>query len=390
MALHSRLSPSSAERWIQCPGSIRLVDQSGRGGDNGSIYAEEGTHAHRMAELRALLEFGQMTVQEYELGVKHWQETAPAHVDAIGLVEMMDHANEYVEVLKDLVAERPRSTVVIEQKVQSGIPGCWGTADAIIISDTHVHVVDYKYGMGVAVDAVDNPQLKLYALGALEEFGSLGEIHTLCATIHQPRLDSLSHVCYSVDELLGWRDEEVRPQAMLALGTEGYLSPSEEACRWCPVAGDCKARAEHVLRQDFGNPDLLNPAEIGEILGRVDDIKNWCKAVDARALELAYSEDTRIPGWKVIRSSGRRSIKDHEGAIRALMAKKLRKKDVSRITTKPLGELEKLVGGKRKLTEILGDLIDPGQGKESLVPDDDDRPEISSLSAAREDFDAII
>lgn len=384
MRAHAKLGPSSAERWIECPGSVRLIEQADLPeGHGGSSYAAEGTMAHELAEIVASNVLGLISVSEYKQQLLHWRDTTPDEFHD----EMMEHATAYANLLASLAEEIEGCGFSLEQRVATGVPGCWGTADAVLYSSSQIHIVDFKYGAGVPVQAENNPQIMLYAVGALEMFDVLGDIQTICMTIHQPRVPGgLSHSCMEASDLRRWRDDVVAPQAQLALSDEAYLSPSSKGCRWCPVAGECKTRAEYLTRRDFGNPDLISPQEMGQYLAEVGDIESWCRALRETALNKAYRDGVDIPGWKVVLSGGRRTITDHQAAIEALDLEGYEATETSRVTTRPLGELERLVGGKEALGDILGGLVGKTSGRASMVPEDDPRPGTSSLEQAQQDF----
>lgn len=383
---HAKLSPSSAERWLQCPGSIRLMNEVGVGTHIESGYAREGTMAHRVAEIEASRAFGYLTKRQHDQKLQHWRDTTPTEYHT----DMLYYAAGWVALLQSFLDEHdgctPHVTVYLEKRVDPGIPASWGTADAIIVclACGQVHVIDYKYGMGVPVFAEDNPQLMIYGLGGLEDFGN-EETQTICLSVHQPRISNDSHFCMDADALRLWRDLVVLPQARLALSDDAYLSPSDAACRFCPVSGQCSVRSQYMTRRDFGNPELLSPQDLSEILSKLDDFEDWCKRVRETALHRAYYDDVEIPDYKVVMSGGRRSIRDHEAAAAKLREAGFRKYEVVREQTRTLGDLEKLVG-KARLNKLLGPLIVKPEGKPSLVPADDERPAISSLSEAQKDF----
>lgn len=389
---HARLSPSSAERWLNCPGSVRLSAQSATGVHSDSPYAWEGTLAHRVAEILAARHFGLIKKAKYKERLLHWRDLTEA--GGYDPDEMIRYGMDYVELLQSFMDEHDGHeglSIYLEIRVDPGIPASGGTADAAIVclECCHVHIIDYKYGRGVAVFAEDNPQLKIYGLGVLEELGD-SVTSSVCMTVHQPRLESVSHSCVDADELRLWRDIVVIPAARLALSQDAYLQPSETACRWCPVAGECSARTTYMTRRDFGNPELLSPEELAEILAVLPDIEDWAAQVKDTALRRAYHDGVEIPGYKVVMSSGRRSITDHEAALKKLAKAGYDESQTARITTKTLGDLERLVGGRQKLDKILGPTVAKGPGKESLVEiEDDDRPAISALSVAQADFTPV-
>jgi hypothetical protein len=376
---HALLAPSAAHRWLTCPASVQMsakvIELTG---PRDSEYSVEGTNAHTIAEIRAADAFG----------LRHSDGTSELRRDWEMLVtdeqaeEMYEHADAYVHYIDGLLTSDSR--ILLEQRVETGIDFCWGTADAVILRPKHLDVVDLKYGMGVRIDAPNNPQLRLYGVGALEMFADIDEIETVTTHIFQPRLNHVSTETITADDLRAWRDS-IKPAAAAALGENPRFNPSLSACRFCDAAGECKPRMLHMTRMDFGDPDLLSPEELAEALSVIHDMRNWCNAVEALGLSKTFSQGVEVPGYKVVLSGGKRSIKDHEAAIRALMKKGYRKKDVSRTQTKTLGDLEKLVG-KKRLAEILGDLIVGGLGKPSLVSEDDARPAIDPEGEAAKEF----
>lgn len=383
---HAVLGPSSAERWIQCPASVRMAQEVGPG--ETSTYAEEGTCAHALGEIEASLEFGMITPAQHVRAVNKWR----AHWQrAIGLTEeqeeeMAAHVATYVNLLKERMARHPGSVLLLEQRVPTGVPSCWGTADAVIVSPVHVEIVDLKYGAGVFVMVTGNPQLRLYGVGGLEAFGDiLGEPDMVYITVCQPRMDNIATEEIPADELRAWRDSIV-PIAELALGDDAPFGPSDEACRWCPAAGQCRAQLEWATSADFAtDPFVLSNEEIGDVLARVPAIVKWCEAVQKVALDKIYSRHEDVPGWKVVRSGGRRAITDPDAAVEALLEVGYALDDVSTRKPKGIGDLEKLLG-KPKFEEVLGPYVVKGTGSPSLAPDTDSRPSINPNDEAKKEF----
>jgi len=379
---HALLSPSSAERWIHCPASVRMA--AAQPPEPDSPYAAEGTSAHTLGELRLRQAFGQ--VGEYEAAVLYRQWLAGAQANGYDVNTMNAHAAEYAQLVRDRAAVHPASAVMAEQRVQTGIEGCWGTADCVIVSPTHVEIIDLKYGQGVRVSPVENPQLMLYGVGALEMFGdTLGVTETVYVTVFQPRLDHTETWCISAGDLRAWRDS-LRPIAADALAGSDRFGPGEATCRWCPAAGVCAARSDYVLRQDFaGNLDEMDPADLAEALALVPTIRQWCDDIQAHAMRLVYAEGQQVPGWKVVRGRGRRAVTDEAAAVQRLVEAGFTEDDVVQRKLLGITALDKLVG-RDHLANVLGDLIQVTEGGPALVPESDRRPSINPNDSAAKEF----
>lgn len=384
---HAVLSPSSAERWISCPASVRMASEVGAPPST-NIYAEEGTCAHELGELEARLSFGMITAaqatRERNKRRTRWQKK-------IGLTEeqeeeMATHIAGYVILLHERMDRHPGSVLLLEQRVPSGVPSCWGTSDAVIVSPVHVEIIDLKYGMGIFVMVNGNPQLRLYGVGALEAFGNLlGTIEDVFITVYQPRKDNVATEEMSAEDLVAWRDSII-PIAESALGDDAPFGPSEEACRYCPAAGQCRAQLEWATSVDFADdPFILSNEEIADVLTRVPAIIKWCEAVQTLALDKIYSKREHLPGWKVVQSGGRRAITDPDAAIEALLAVGHALDEVSVRKPKGIGDLEKLLG-KTEFESVLGPYVAKGTGKPSLAPEDDSRPSIDPNDEAQKEF----
>ena len=376
--VHSRYPASASHRWINCPGSIRLSDQVPQEGS--SSYAEEGTLAHAIAEQKLRIAIDK-TVKASELKKLTKDPMYDGEMDEAttfyaGLV--MEHYNaggEYAELM-------------IEQRVDFSqwVPEGFGTSDAIIISDDTIEVIDLKYGKGVRVDAEGNSQMRLYALGAYALFNDLYDFDKVRMTIVQPRLDHVSTEELTVQDLLEWAKVYVVPAAELAAKDDAPTSAGDW-CRWCPARVICRTRAEanlELARYDFKRGDLLDPDEIAEILGKVDELTKWASDIQGYALQQAM-DGTHYDGWKVVEGRSNRKYKDE-----LLVAEALHKegyKDAVLYTRKLLGitDMEKLVG-KKKLAEICKDLIEKPAGKPTLVPESDKREPINSAAQAAADF----
>lgn len=392
MSEHARLAPSSAHRWVSCPASVRMAEELGTEVDN--RFTREGTLAHTRAELELLHSYGQLTDKAYANGVAKWAAACDASgdgEDGFDRDDMELHAKSYVEAIQELCSTLEDPTVRVEARVRPGVPDCWGTSDAIILSKGRIDVWDYKYGSGLMVFPADNPQLKLYGLGALEEYALLQDVDDVVLHIYQPRVGNKawrSWPCLPAD-LYDWRDEVVIPVAKLAKGYDAPFGPSAEACRYCPASGQCRAQLEQVVAIEFEDDvDLLSPAELATALALVPAVKVWADAVEARALALAYENGTAIPGYKVVRSGGRRYIVDQEAAAKLL--ERLGFKDYLKpkvlATLGVLGKLQNEAGDVALPTLEEAGLVKKSEGKLSLGKASDDRPAITAATSAAEDF----
>lgn len=378
---HARLSPSSASRWLQCPGSVALIDAlPPERRDRPSPYADEGTRAHELAELTAAYRFGLRDEDDYLTRRQAWKSGVP---DADQRAEMEAHAMTYCAVLAEVLAVQSDASLRLEQRLRTPIKGCWGTADAVVVSPTRLHVIDYKYGKGVKVDADDNPQLMLYGLGALDAYDVLGRIETVTLTIVQPRISGhVSSWTVAADALRAW-GRSIEPIAESALTGDAWLAPSESACRFCPAAGDCRARAEDALRRDFGDPRVLDPDELAQALQRAPQIRAWLADLEAAALDRIMNSGETVPGYKVVASGGRRTIPDAEAAIAKLVEHGFDVASIAKRSLLPLAKLDKLVGAD-ELSAILGHLMVRSEGKPSLAHESDPRKPYETLSASDE------
>lgn len=398
--------------WISCPASIGMKERhASELDDQDSVYAREGTLAHALAELEASLFFGLVGKREYNRGMKVFLRDFHAEGYPEGtLEEMRGHVKGFIEYIKEAKKRRPNSRILLEQRMDSGIPTCWGTSDVVIVSPTHIEIIDLKYGQGVRVSAQGNSQLRIYALGALNTFSELlGEPDMVYASVYQPRVDNYDTEEITPEALRRWRDEDVMPRAELALGEDAPFGPSEAACRWCPVAAICRVRVEAAVSEDFGDdfldepipeevpkPELLTPEELSAALARAPFISAWLAALEKYSLDYAYTQGNTIPGYKVVRSGGTRFITDHAAAIQTLIDKGFKATEVSNIKAKGIGDLEKLFAktaktaaeGKREFAEVMAKYLDKTTGKESLVPESDKRAPISPQGEAEKDFAA--
>jgi hypothetical protein len=375
MSDHAVLSASGAHRWLNCFPSARLELEFV---NNESSAAAEGTAAHALCEhkLKKAL---------------HMRSKRP--VSVYNSDEMEEHSDAYVEfVMEQLELAKQSCTdplILIEQRLDFScyVPQGFGTGDCIIIADKKLHIIDFKYGMGVLVDAVDNPQMKLYALGALEIYDSLYDIEEVSMTIFQPRRENVSTWTIRVEDLKDWAEKELKPRAKKAYDGEGEYLPGEW-CTFCRAAVKCRARAEEKLKlaqSEFKLPPLLTDSEIEEVLSKLSDLTKWANEIIAYATDAAVNHGKEWHGFKVVEGRSVRKYKDEDAV--AEVAKANGYKDIFRQSLITLTEMERLMG-KSKFEKILGDLIYKPPGKPTLVPLSDKRPAMN-VSNAKNEFNEI-
>lgn len=378
---HAKLSPSSAERWIHCPGSVALADQLPPPGS--STYADEGTLAHAVAELKLRKSIGEIAPKQYDKELAKLQESEYWCGE-------MDEATDFYEatVIKRLAAAGADAELMIEQhfSLDKWVPESFGTSDAVVIGGSTVEVIDLKYGKGVKVSAEHNAQLRLYGLGASALFGDLYDFDTVRYTIIQPRLDHVSTEEVTLSELLLWAEEEVAPRAIMALEGTDYMACGDW-CRWCPAKAICRKRAEYnleIAKDDFKAPPLLTDEEIVEVLGRADSMKKWVEDIQTYALEQALA-GKHYDGWKLVEGRSIRKYADDLKVAETLVAAGYDEAMLYERKLYGITAMEKIVG-KKKLTTTLGDLLIKPAGKPTLVPESDKREAINTTEAANADF----
>lgn len=391
---HARLSPSASDRWLSCPASVLEIEALPvviEDDHSGGIYAQEGTICHSLAEIRGRAHFGQITTAQAKREVAKWRKDNG--VDLHTENEMWMHVDTWLSVLQLLYEEYPDSRIYFEQRLDTGVPSSWGTTDAAIVSPVHIHCADFKYGAGVRVDAEDNSQLRLYGLGALDEFNIIGTVENISLTIVQPRIedhDGSAHISterLTVDELRAWRDKII-PIAESALLPGAPYGPSAKACRWCPLSGKCKAQLEMIFEEvdDFEkDPALLSAEEAADLLVVLPRIKDWVIAFEAATLHRAYDLEEDIPGWKVVMSGGRRGCANEEQVLATLQEHGHNLDDVTTRKIVGIGVLEALLG-KKEFTNLLGTWYPKSSGKPSLVPIEDNRPALNREAEAASVF----
>ena len=365
---HAKLSASSSHRWLNCPPSAKLNAELP---DTVSDFAKEGTCAHELAEYKVNRLLG------------HKVRDPTENLDFFD-AEMDECTDSYVQYISEEISRYTDPVVMIEQRLDFSkyVPDGFGTGDCVIVADEVLTVIDYKHGKGVAVEADHNPQMMLYSLGALDLFDILYDIETVKMVIFQPRMNNLSESEISVSELLDWAENVLKPTAQLAEKGEGEFSAGEH-CRFCKVRATCRKRAEYSLilaKYDFALPENLQDDEIEVILERIDSLTSWANDIKEYALNQALS-GKRWTGWKLVEGRSVRKYIDESKVAETVQA--IGKNPYGEPKLLGITEMTKLLGGKKHFEELLGSLVEKPQGKPTLVPESDKRPE---WNTAQNDF----
>lgn len=369
---HALLSASGAHRWLNCPPSASA--ETGLP-DSSSAAAKQGTVAHALAEWKLRRALHQAPSMK---PVSDWIDS-----------EMEAHTDDYVAFIQERLREARKTCadpqVLIEQRLDYSylVPGGFGTGDCVIIAEPLLQIIDLKYGQGVLVEAERNPQLMLYALGALAAFDPLYEICEVAVTIFQPRRANVDTWTVSVTELRAWAEDTVRPTAKQAARGEGCFAAGDW-CRFCKLAATCRARAEANLaltRLEFAPPAQLSDVEIAEVLVKLPELKTWASDVEAYALSLAVNQGKAWSGFKLVEGRSIRKYADENAVAQAAEAAGV--SNIFERKLKTITALEKQLG-KKRFNELLGTLIVKPPGKPTLVPQTDKRPALATVSAAEE------
>lgn len=381
---HAFLSPSAAGRWIACPPSARLT----RGmADTSNVYADEGTLAHSIGELKIRRELGWLTDRSYKTQLM----TLRAH-ELYGEEEMDQHCEDYAAFVMEKFNEEPGSKIFLEKvyRMDPWIKEGYGTGDVVIIRPLSKRImsIDLKYGKGVSVSAKNNVQGKTYLLGALNEFNWIYDIDMTEFIIYQPRLDSVSGDEYDISTLLAWGECVLKPAADLAWKGEGEFNPGDH-CRFCKARPTCRALNEYNLllsKYQFETGALLKDEEIADVLKKSKLFVNWIGAVVEYAQEEAIKRGKKWPGFKLVETSQDRRYTDQEAVTTRLISKGY--DETKFIEPGKLLGITKMTKymGKKDFETILKDLILKPNGIPTLVPEDDKRPAINTLEKAQSYF----
>lgn len=381
---HALLSASSAHRWLHCTGSPLLEKEFP---DTTSVYAKEGTLAHELCELKlkkytTVMPKGTYTrahnkIMKSEL----WQN------------EMESTSETYLEYVKEIMLScEIAPAVLIEKRVDFSryVPEGFGTADCLILAGDTLHVVDYKHGKGVVVDADHNPQMMLYALGAMSELSLLYRFKFVHMTIVQPRVNNISEFTMTADELIEWGETVVKPKAEAAISGNGEFEAGDW-CRFCRAKQQCKTRYESndSLYPELSaqhDPRLITLEKLGEYLKRGKDMAAWLEDMKEYALSESLA-GAEVPGWKAVEGRGSRAFTDTDEAVDTLIKNGIDESVLYERRVLTLAQMEKAVG-KKAFGELVGDLVVKNPGKPTLVEESDKRPKITNQPTAADVFNS--
>ena len=383
-AQHALLSASGAHRWLHCTGSPLLEKDFP---DSTSVYAQEGTLAHELCELKLMAYTGEITKRKLTsmknrlMKSELWQP------------EMESTSETYLDYIKDITMSYTVKPVILTEKrvdFSRYVPEGFGTADCLILAGDTLHVVDYKHGKGVVVDADHNPQMMLYALGAMSELSLLYRFKFVHMTIVQPRVNNISEFTLTADELTEWGEMVVKPKAEVAISGKGEFEAGDW-CRFCRAKQQCKTRYEsndslYPELSERHDPRLITLAELGEYLKRGKDMAAWLEDMKEYALSESLA-GADVPGWKAVEGRGSRAFTDTDEAVDTLIKNGIDESVLYERRVLTLAQMEKAVG-KKAFGEIVGSLVVKNPGKPTLVEESDKRPKITNQPTAADVFNS--
>lgn len=381
---HALLSASGAHRWLHCTGSPLLEKGFP---DSTSVYAQEGTLAHYLCELKLMAYTGEITKRKLTsmknklMKSELWQP------------EMEGTSEAYLDYVKDITMSYVVKPVILTEKrvdFSRYVPEGFGTTDCLILAGDTLHVIDYKHGKGVVVDADHNPQMMLYALGAMSELSLLYRFKFVHMTIVQPRVNNISEFTMTADELTEWGKSVVKPKAEAAISGNGEFEAGDW-CRFCRAKRQCKTRYEsndslYPELSERHDPRLITLAELGEYLKRGKDMAAWLEDMKEYALSESLA-GADVPGWKAVEGRGSRAFTDTDEAVNTLVKNGIDESVLYERRVLTLAQMEKAVG-KKAFGELVGDLVVKNPGKPTLVEESDKRPKITNQPTAADVFNS--
>lgn len=380
---HALLSASGASRWLNCTPSARLEEKFDESAP--SVYAAEGTLAHEFGDINLRFHNGEINKRTLNKELKRLRK------DKLYTDEMEEQVAKYViiaiESLNMAKQVDPGAIMLIEERFDFShlIEMGFGTSDTTIIGGNTLLIIDLKYGKGIRVEAEDNPQLKLYASGALQALGLSYDIHTVKMAIVQPRLDHISTAEMSADDLIEWGETIVKPKALIAYKGEGEQKPGDW-CKWCKVKAVCVALADknmELAKHEFRDPQILTDEALLEVYKAQPMLIDWAKAVAEHLLTEALN-GKKWDGYKVVEGRSNRKWLDEKEVYIKLSREGFKHGDCVTEKVKGIGKIEKLVG-KKEFFPLLGDQVIKPPGAPTLVLESDKRAAMGN-DQAKEDF----
>lgn len=402
---HALLAPSAAKRWLTCTPSARVEALLP---ERTSPYAEEGTVAHAVAE--SLLNYYKQAdlIAVYDDPWGHLDEfhRYDHGLDALA-AECLQKGFDYREIVEtvhdhyvkvvweDFVHARAAmkdAVLLVEQRVDLSdfAPASFGSSDAILLFGNMLKVYDLKYGRGVRVSAKENPQMRLYALGALWGPGETYPVEAVAMTIIQPRLHSVSLDTMTVGSLARWAADVLVPAAKLAWKGEGDFVPGDH-CEFCRAKATCRALAEYTSRvvASYGPTEGLSAEEVGAVLGKLPVIESWIAGVRQHAQQTLESGGS-VPGWKLVEGRATRKIVKEAEARQILREAGFSDTDYNKVELRGITDLTRLVGGAKTFGALLGHLVERQPGKPALAPEDDPRKDYQPAAPAEAAFSEML
>ena len=379
---HAKLSASGASRWATCPGSVQMEEGIP---DKESVYAQEGTLAHEMSELKLkhYLDPKGFGKRKLNAAIKKLKE------NELYQAEMDSYTDTYVDFIKEKALSFPSNPYIeIEKRVDFSrwVDGGFGTCDCILIHGSTLSIIDLKYGKGVPVSSEQNEQLILYALGAYDAFNLIYNLDKIELNIVQPRINNFSTWEISLTELLLWGDY-FKVQAEKALGGNGELVPSAKACKFCKARDICTARAENNLSLESEiklKPNEIPKDKLYEYISRGEDIAKWVADLKAYALDMCLKGED-VKGLKAVAGRTSRSWTNQDEAINKLIEGGIDEAIIYDKVPLTLAKLEKALG-TQQFTALVGDMVVTSEGKPTLVFENDKRPAITNTVNATSIF----
>lgn len=381
---HALLSASGASRWLACTPSARLEEKFDESGS--SSYAEEGTLAHEFGDINLRFMNGEITTKIHKAELKKLR----AH--ALYSPEMETEVEKYTSAVWETFLaskrETPDAKLLIEKRLDFShiVEAGFGTGDACIVANKVLKIIDLKYGKGIKVDADENPQLMLYALGALRDMEMLYDIHTIKLAIIQPRLDHISTWTISVADLIQWGETVVKPKAAEAYKGEGKQHAGEH-CKFCKVKPMCKTLAAanmELAKHEFADPQLLTEEEVIEIFKQQPMLVDWVNSVSQYLLDEAIKGKS-WPGYKLVEGRSNRKWSDEISVIQMLQNNGFKEDQIFTKNLNGITALEKAID-KKMFSDLLSNLIIKPPGKPTLVPESDKRLAFG-VDQAKADFE---